>query len=62
MIECCQIPDTEYMAIVTNANMLYFYKNLTFKQSLQLSINESYLKEEEDKKSRNIMANTSNIA
>ncbi|KAL4489496.1 hypothetical protein ABPG72_002792 [Tetrahymena utriculariae] len=58
IIECCQIPETEYMAFITNANVLYFYKQRKFKQSLQVTVSDIHLKDELDKKSMNIMKNS----
>ena len=63
IVECCQIPDTEYLAFVTNANTLYFYKQRKLHNTVQIVVSDVYIKEEQEKKSRNIMKNpSSNVA
>jgi len=48
---------------VTNANTLYFYKQRKLHNTVQIVVSDVYIKEEQEKKSRNIMKNTSsNIA
>ena len=55
IVEISEIPETEYMAFITNSNALYLLKERKFLQRVELQIGFDFLKEKHENKTKNQM-------